>query len=129
MAIPPHFKKWGILAIRFMRHCKNCNKKVTGRTDRLFCSIKCQTRHNSRRYYQKHKSDPEFKAKRQKQVNDWISKHLERFNELCRKNNLEPMRKRRKLWKRLGLCHQCGREIDRYDRLTCSRHYVPINKN
>lgn len=111
-----------------MRRCKKCKKVITGRKDKMFCNNTCQTRYNSRKYYQKHKSDPEFKLKRQNLLNKWISKHRERFNELCRENNKLQSRRRRKLWRRLGLCVSCGRKIDRENRLTCSRHYVPIKQ-
>lgn len=44
-----------------MKSCPECGQEVTGRADRIFCSVKCGNRARSRTHHAIHKDSPEWK--------------------------------------------------------------------
>lgn len=77
------------------RKCLFCNKLMKNvRIHARFCCHNCccnynyannvaykeQAKARAKRFYQKHKGEPEFKEKRKKWFNKWLSKNRERWN-------------------------------------------------
>jgi len=75
-------------AVQEIRKCKECNAKLVGRTDQVYCDAMCRTSANNRRRYEEAKSKPECIASIQKtllnnyRILNELSKRGQQFSKL-----------------------------------------------
>jgi hypothetical protein len=115
-----------------MKHCLYCGKKKVFATGD-FCSSNCcgkwkyennesyreNHRKESKKYYLSVKNNPKYKKEIKTNFDNWIKKPKNklRFNERALIANKKMYNTR----KELGICAQCGNELDNKTLLSCNR--------
>ena len=67
-----------------------------------------RSREGMKKYYSKHKDEPEFKAKQRGYFKSWLERNRAHFNEICRERNRLRAAALRQKWRAEGTCNHCG---------------------